>query len=312
VVGDQIQCGYHGLCFDQDGTCVRVPGQDTVPQAQVRKYPLIEKHDFAWIWLGDAARADAALVPDFHWMDDPAWAVAEGYHHFAANYQLVNDNLLDLSHESFVHEETIGNEAVAEAPVSVRLEGQVLGSQVLRVHRDMFDIEAPPFYKRTTGFKGNIDRWHTTNFTAPGFHVIENGSMPAGSKDRSAALERKVLNLITPETKTSSHYFWGVVRQFRLDDGELTEYIRDGIRRTFDQDKAVLEAQQRALGDDPDSAVFPISIRVDAGPTQGRRLVQAMMAREATLARDTATGRSTDTPGTTRSSTEQQQPLGVK
>jgi vanillate O-demethylase monooxygenase subunit len=136
--------------------------------------------------------------------------------------------------------------------------------------------------------------------------------MPAGSKDRSAALERKVLNLITPETKTSSHYFWGVVRQFRLDDGELTEYIRDGIRRTFDQDKAVLEAQQRALGDDPDSAVFPISIRVDAGPTQGRRLVQAMMAREATLARDTATGRSTDTPGTTRSSTEQQQPLGVK
>src|SRR6266853_5381774 len=108
VIGDQIQCGYHGLCFDHDGLCVRVPGQDSVPRARVQKYPLVERHGFAWIWLGDAERADADLIPDFHWMDDPAWAVAEGYHHFKANYQLVNDNLFDLSHESFVHEETIG------------------------------------------------------------------------------------------------------------------------------------------------------------------------------------------------------------
>jgi vanillate monooxygenase len=276
VAGDQIQCGYHGLCFDRDGVCVRVPGQDSVPsRARVRKYPLVERHSFAWIWLSDAALADPDGIPDFHWMNDPAWAAVEGYHHFKANYQLVNDNLLDLSHESFVHEETIGNEAVAEAPVSVSLNGNVV-----RTHREMFDIEAPPFYKRTTGFTGRIDRWHTNNFTPPGFHVIENGSRPAGATDREDALERKVLNLITPETKTSSHYFWGIVRQFRLDDRELTEYIRTGITRTFDQDKAVLEAQQGALGPDPDSVTFPVSIRVDAGPTQGRKLLHAMMARE--------------------------------
>ncbi len=277
VVGDQIQCGYHGLCFDRDGNCVRVPGQDTVPQrARAKKYPLLERYKFAWVWMGDAALADPERVPDFHWMDDPAWAVVEGYHHFEANYQLVNDNLLDLSHESFVHEETIGNESVAESPVSVSFR-----DDVVRVHRDMFNIEAPPFYKRTTGFTGRINRWHTTNFTPPGFHVIENGSMPADAPDRSHALERKVLNLITPETQTSSHYFWGIVRQFALDDRELTEYIREGIRRTFDQDKAILEAQQRAIGPDPDQVSFPVSIRVDAGPMQGRKLLQAMIAREA-------------------------------
>jgi phenylpropionate dioxygenase-like ring-hydroxylating dioxygenase large terminal subunit len=277
VVGEEIQCGYHGLCFDREGACVRVPGQDSVPpRARVRKYPLVERHTFAWVWMGEAERADPDHIPDFHWMDDPAWAVAEGYHHFAANYQLVNDNLLDLSHESFVHEETIGNEAVAEAPVAVSLRGDTV-----RAHREMFDIEAPPFYKRTTGFTGRINRWHTTNFTPPGFHVIENGSMPADAPDRSHALERKVLNLITPETPTTSHYFWGVVRQFRLDDQELTDYIREGIARTFDQDQAVLEAQQRAIGPDPDNAAFPISIRVDAGPLQGRKLLQAMIAREA-------------------------------
>jgi len=284
VVGDQIQCGYHGLCFDGDGACVRVPGQDTAPpRARVRKYPLVERHTFAWIWMGDPALADPARVPDFHWMDDPAWAVADGYHHFAANYQLINDNLLDLSHESFVHEETIGNEAVAEAPVSVSLR-----DGVVRTYREMVNIEAPPFYRKTTGFTGRINRWHGNNFTPPGFHVIENGSMPADAPDKSHALERKVLNLITPETTTTSHYFWGVVRQFRLDDHELTEYIRGGITRTFDQDKAVLEAQQRAIGPDPDNVSFPISIRVDAGPMQGRKLLQAAIAREAGAARASA------------------------
>ena len=276
VVGDQIQCGYHGLCFDVGGACVRVPGQDTVPtRARVRKYPLVERYAFAWIWLGDVALADPTTIPDFHWADDPAWAAVNGYHHFGANYQLVNDNLLDLSHESFVHEETIGNESVAEAPCIVTLHGNMV-----RTHRDMFNIEAPPFYQRTTGFTGRIDRWHTNHFTPPGFHIIENGSMPAGANDKSQALERKVLNLLTPETETSTHYFWSIVRQFKRDDQELTDYIRAGISRTFDQDKAILEAQQRNIGPDPDHAAFPVSLRIDAGPIQGRKLLQTMIACE--------------------------------
>lgn len=276
VVGDTIQCGYHGLCFDAQGACVRVPGQDTVPRnARVRKYPLVERHTFAWIWLGDEACADPALIPDLHWVDDPAWAAVTGYHHFGANYQLVNDNLLDLSHESFVHEETIGNESVAESPCHV-----TLVDNTVRAHRDMFNIEAPPFYKRTTGFTGRINRWHTANFTPPGTNIIENGSMPAGAKDKSAALERKVINLITPETKTTSHYFWAIVRQFGLNDQALSDYIFEGICKTFDQDKAILEAQQREIGNDPDRAQFPVAIRVDAGPIQGRKLVAAMLERE--------------------------------
>ena len=76
-----------------------------------KKYSLVERHSFAWIWMGEAEFADPDRIPDFHWMDDPAWAAVESYHHFGANYQLINDNLLDLSHESFVHEDTIGNES---------------------------------------------------------------------------------------------------------------------------------------------------------------------------------------------------------
>ena len=81
------------------------------------------------------------------------------------------------------------------------------------------------------------------------------------------------------------------MRQFKIDDQALTDYIRDGIAKTFDQDKTVLEAQQRVIGGDPDRAVFPVSIRVDAGPIQGRKLLASMLAREAGAAAPLASAR---------------------
>ena len=93
-----------------------------------------------------------------------------------------------------------------------------------------------------------------------------------------------MLNFITPETATTTHYFWSVVRQFSIDDQALTEYIRDGIRKTFDQDKTVLEAQQRIIGGDPDRTAFPVTIRVDAAPIQGRKLLASLLARETGMA----------------------------
>ena len=277
LVGDTVQCGYHGLCYDRTGQCVKVPGQDRIPSAAVvRSYPVVERYSFIWVWLGDALKADPDLVPDFHWMTDPAWAISAGYHHVGANYQFLNDNLLDLTHESFVHTESIGNAAVAESPLAVEVRD---GSA--RAHRDMYDCAPPPFYVKAAGFSSNIDRWHTTIFTPPAFHVIENGSMPAGS-DRQAARaqgltrERRVLNLITPETATSSHYFWAVARAYDLGNADLTEYIREQIRLTFDQDKVILEAQQASLGSNPD-VPFPVALRADAGALQGRRLVSAAL-----------------------------------
>jgi phenylpropionate dioxygenase-like ring-hydroxylating dioxygenase large terminal subunit len=158
------------------------------------------------------------------------------------------------------------------APLSL---GRVNGEQIQCGYHGMcFDAEGQCV------LTGRIDRWHTNTFSPPGLHIIENGSMPAGSADKSAALERKVLNFITPETTTTTHYFWAIVRQFKIDDQELTDYIRDGITKTFDQDKTVLEAQQRIIGTDPDHAVFPVSIRVDAAPIQGRKLLASMIARE--------------------------------
>ena len=269
--GDVVRCGYHGMRFAPSGACVGIPGQDAIPaKARVRTFPMMERHRFVWIWMGDAAKADASLVPDFHWMDDARWAAAEGYHHVEADYRFLVDNLLDLSHETFVHPETIGNAGVAESPVSV----SIVDRKTVRAHRDMLACEPPPQFVALAGFSGRIDRWHTTFYTPPGCCVIEVGAVPAASKDVAHGFEARILNLITPETGRSSHYFWAHARNVRVDDRELTNRIRSSVAETFDQDKVILEAQQRAV-DRVGSADPGVVIKVDAGPVQGRRVLAA-------------------------------------
>jgi phenylpropionate dioxygenase-like ring-hydroxylating dioxygenase large terminal subunit len=274
LVDGMVRCTYHGLRIDSDGLCKHIPCQTLIPaQARVATYPMADKHGFTWIWMGDAILADASLIPDVHWMDDADWTACGGYHHVEADYQLMNDNLLDLSHESFLHDKTIGNEAVAQAPVKT-----VAGMDEVRVHRDIFNCEPPPFYIKATGFTDRINRWHTTIFTPPSFNLIENGSYPATAR-KADALERRVIHLTTPETASSCHYFWGVARAYQRDDAALTEFIRQQSSNTFDEDKAMLEAQQRALGGKGGS-VFPVALCTDVGPIQARKLVHKRAADE--------------------------------
>ena len=271
--GDVVQCAYHGLRFAPSGECIRIPGQQIISaKSRARAYPVIERHKMIWIWMGEADKADAAMLPDLHWMEDEDWVVAEGYHHIAASYRLLVDNLLDLSHETFVHPETIGNAAVADSPIAV----SILDGKVVRAHRDMTGAEPPPQFVALAGFQGRIDRWHTTLYTPPGLCVIEVGAVPAGSNDRSQGFEARILNMITPETGRSSHYFWGHARNIRRDETALTDVIRRSVLTTFDQDKAVLEAQQVAcerIGTfDPQ-----VVLGIDAGPVQGRRVLAAAL-----------------------------------
>lgn len=272
-LGDVIECGYHGLQFGPAGNCLRVPGQDVIPErAKVTVYPTVEKHSFIWIWMGDATKADPALVPDCHWMDDPEWAVAEGYHFIQADYRFLVDNLLDLSHETFVHPETIGNGAVADSPVSAK----TINKTTVSVHRDMYRCEAPPQFVELGGFTSLIDRWHTTLYTPPALCIIEVGAVPAAETDRSTGFEARILNLITPSTGKTSHYFWAHARNVRRDDDNLTNIIRASIVTTFNQDKAILEAQQ--IESDRIGTIDPgVVLGFDVGSVHGRRVLRAAM-----------------------------------
>ena len=117
---DEIQCGYHGICYDADGRATFMPAQETInPSATVHSYPVVERHRYVWVWPGDPALADPDLVPDLYWNDHPEWAGDGKTIHVNCSYQLIVDNLMDLTHEQFVHGSSIGHDSLSESDFEV-------------------------------------------------------------------------------------------------------------------------------------------------------------------------------------------------
>ena len=276
--GDDVVCGYHGLAFDGHGRCTRMPSQERLnPSACVRSFPAVQKHRFVWVWPGDPALADPATVPDLHWNDDPEWAGDGKMIPVKCDYRLVVDNLMDLTHETFVHGSSIGNAAVAETPFVT-----THGDRFATVTRWMTDIEPPPFWRGQLGKSGNVDRWQIIRFEAPCTIAIDVGVAPAGTGapdgDRSQGVNGYVLNTITPETNGTCHYFWAFARNYRLHDQRLTTELREGVATIFREDELILEAQQKAIDANPGRPFY--NLNIDAGSMWARRLIDRMVARE--------------------------------
>lgn len=284
--GDNVVCGYHGLIFEPGGRCVHMPSQETInPSACVRSYPVVERHRFVWIWMGDPALADQDLVPDMHWNDDPEWTGDGLMIELNANFRLVVDNLMDLTHETFVHSGSIGNEAVAEAPFTVEHSGDTA-----TVSRWMHDIEPPPFWSAQLGKPGKVDRWQIIRFQGPSTVAIDVGVAPTGTGapegDRSQGVNGYILNSITPRTEDKSYYFWSVCRNYRTKDMSLTTQWREATKVIFGQDETILNAQQAAIDRNPDKVFYDLNI--DAGAMWARRKIDQMIDRESVRARISA------------------------
>lgn len=276
--GDNVICGYHGLEFDETGRCVYMPSQDTInPSACVKSYPLKEKHRFLWIWMGDPALADPAKIPDLHWNDDPEWTGDGKVIHVKCDYRLVVDNLMDLTHETFVHGSSIGNRAVAEAPFEV-----THSEKTATVTRWMEGIDPPPFWSAQLQRPGKVDRWQIIHCEAPSTIAIDVGVAVAGTGarngDRSQGVNGFVLNTMTPETGSTCHYFWAFVRNWDLGNQAWTHKLREAVAGVFREDEVILEAQQKAIEANPDHVFY--NLNIDAGSMWARRLIDRMIDSE--------------------------------
>ena len=143
----------------------------------------------------------------------------------------------------------------------------------------MPNIAPPPFFKILAGSDARIDRWQTAIWTAPSINMTDVGARPA-EKPHERPLVSRVLHLLTPETERSTHYFWAHNRNFRQDDGELTKQIIAAHQRTFDEDKEMIELQQREL-EESGLSVPKFALRVDDAPLRARRILSALIREEA-------------------------------
>lgn len=283
VGGDRVQCIYHGLEFAPDGKCVKNPHGNCMipPGANIKAYTVVERHTLLWIWMGDRT-PDPSKIPDYGCLDNrPALHITKpGYVKVNANYELVVDNLLDLSHTSYVHAGVLGTSDTVEAEIKVEQQGDVVA-----VSRPSKNADTPGILKMMSppGFERG-DQWSTISWYPPSYLILEFGvSKPGESKEKGTGYF--ALHLLTPETERSSHYHYSAARWNVLTEGdEKNQQIRDKIfeMRTFafkDQDVPVIEGQQRLM-DQAKSPISPTLLVIDAGPVRYRRVLDRLLTED--------------------------------
>ena len=281
VEGNDLRCMYHGLKFDCTGRCVEIPGQSAVPpQARVRSYPIAEKHSVAWIWMGEPEKVDEALLPDFVGVDDDNWAMLPGYLDFDAHYMLINDNLLDMSHLSYVHRNTFG---LGSTFSEIRAKVTPI-DRGLRVQRWAIDQPTPRYLTEILPSGLRLDLWTSYDFLVPGIFLLNAKYYPTGFAARCGdeqpvdepIHQEFTCQAVTPLTAASSRYFFANGTWARTP--HLKQFFLDFSFLAFNEDKEMIEAQQRVIDRSPGHRMLPTTL--DAGPSRFRRMMDKMIADE--------------------------------
>lgn len=282
IEDEGLVCGYHGLKVGEKGEILDMPGQNPKKIPRIGYYLVIEKYGFIWVWMGNKDLAKEELIPELKWANNNDWAYAGDVFHIKCNYLFMIDNLMDLTHEKYVHSSSIGQEEIDESPVNTIIENKNVVTS-----RYMNNIIAPPFWQfcmKNNDLDSNslVDRWQKSSFIAPSAVFIDVGVALAGKGGINAPKDERVLctviDFMTPETDETMWYFWGMARNFNPNDKKLTQDILEGQGKIFEEDLEVLEAQQKNI------ALFPkkrlISLDIDTGGRKARRVIRNMIKEE--------------------------------
>jgi len=280
-----VQCPYHGLEFDPSGACVLNPhgAKNIPPRAHVRSYPTAEKHKAIWIWMGDAA-PDHSKIPDFSVLDNvpEMHTTKRDRITIKANYELVIDNLLDLSHTSYLHEGILGNSDTVESDIAVEQD-----NEDIIVSRHATNVIAPGMFAQfMPSDPGRVDKFTRMRWMPPSNLRLQTGICAIGAVPESGT-GYHAIHLLTPESDNTTHYFFTAVRfNVKTPDDKVNAQLQEKIStmRRFafeEQDAPVIEAQQRLI----DSAVTPVDpliLAIDVGPVRYKRILQKLIAAEQT------------------------------
>jgi phenylpropionate dioxygenase-like ring-hydroxylating dioxygenase large terminal subunit len=278
---DTIQCAYHGLRFGVDGACVEIPtGKGAIPRkARVAAYRVAEKYGYVWIWMGEPEAADEALVPDFSSMNALSQRHARGgYLHVKANYQLMVDNLLDLSHVAFLHP-ALGTNSMAQGEIEI-----VESKRILHVNRLMPACDAPSYLRGMADPDGKVDHWLDMTLYMPTNMILGSGAAkPGEGRSGGGSLPSGGLSghVVTPETDSTTHYFFSLsLDATKFSDEDAAQFHAQQKQVFLTEDTPMLEGCQALMGTTDLWALHPVLLATDAGPVRARRWLDKMILEE--------------------------------
>jgi phenylpropionate dioxygenase-like ring-hydroxylating dioxygenase large terminal subunit len=282
IEGDGLRCMYHGLRFSCSGVCVEVPGTTAIPpRTQVRVFPATERAGWIWVWMGDPARADATRIPDAFGLDDAEWVMRAGGIDYEADYQLVNDNLCDLSHLDFVHERTLGASTGAkwsvEPPTVTQIDDGLLIERWFRDHPLL------------PGRLDHVDTWNSYRYLLPGIFLMSTFSFPVGTAQASGfgapaakPIYRRIdQQAVTPIGEKRTRYLYASGVEKSIATPKFVEGVFRVVNESFAEDRRMIEAQQ-AIWDQTPPDRQRAFLPQDKAPALLRRMIAQRLADERT------------------------------
>jgi phenylpropionate dioxygenase-like ring-hydroxylating dioxygenase large terminal subunit len=271
VKGDSVQCPYHGLEFDGTGACSRNPYGPVLRAATIRAYPVEERHRALWIWMGEQGQANPALIPDFGFLAEaPDTAFSAGYMHVAANYELIVDNIMDLTHTDYLHAGSIAGTGMVHKvkPFTSEFPDRI------EVCWFAPDVPLSPFHSQIYSSLERADQLVRIEWYLPGIMKLTANFMPCGRPEEEAFSNTNA-HFITPETKTSAHYFFAATRNYSREDIKLNAFIAESREKAFaTEDKPIIELVQNRMGSGDFWKLKPLLLGVDEAAVRVRRRLE--------------------------------------
>jgi len=278
LIGDAIECKYHGLRFNRDGHCVLNPHNDRQSRSAVIKaYPVVERHGLVWIWPGDAKLADSTRIPEV-----PVLAEGSGYHsvhnyiYASYRYDILIDNLLDLSHADYLHRGSFSSGVAARTELSVTEHGDEV-----TVMRSLFEVAAPPMpYGNFDAEGGMTDQWFKIHWH-PGQVVSFSSGIVRSGEDFAKSVIVYFSHIATPASHNRTHYFFCITRDSDIDNKELDAFIGNAQKSVIErEDGPMLEDIDRNMGGEELMSKKPLILPTDAGGMRVRRVMKRLLDKE--------------------------------
>ena len=278
--GDSIRCKYHGLKLGPDGVAVEMPLTSEKVNTRIcaETYVTHERYRFVWVWVGEKALADLSSIPDLSPCDDEGWVHDGGYYHVACDYRLMVDNLMDLTHATYIHPDTVG--------ISEELRKKVIWEQSFRTENgvvisDYKTSNTPP----TALLKAWVDREIGDLYSIMNLHMPSNLFLDMEFTDlgqpRQTGSEMPSVHLIVPETDNSCHYFWAIARNEKLDDESITTRMGEMVEYAFvEEDEPMGRAVHEKMNGNEFFSLRPAILESDVSGINARRLLNKLIKEE--------------------------------
>ncbi|MDF1690850.1 MAG: aromatic ring-hydroxylating dioxygenase subunit alpha [Zhongshania sp.] len=283
IEGDTIECPYHGLRFDRTGLCVYNPYSDDCDglpaNAVLRAFPVVEKYRFIWVWMGDPQLANEAEIPDYSFLDNTAafTATAEATLTMPVNYELILDNLMDLSHGQFLHATTLGNSAMAAGSTTARKVGNIVYSERLNPAGEVPLLFAPA---QLVDAGALVDFWNDMWWAPGSCYYLEVGITPAG-RPREEGVLIKSAQILTPVDERNTEYRHILYRDFLKENDAVTIAMEALVSKAFsEEDEPMLIEVQDGMAGKDFWELRPAILKGDRAAIMVRRTMQKLIEDE--------------------------------